>query len=212
MVTISASYGAAGTTIGRDVADRLALPYLERVLAPRLARQTATGGIESLADDERPERLFQRIVEALAGLPLVLGASAPQPVEAISTEEQVRDEIESSIRALADSTGGVVLGRGGMAVLADRPGAFHVRLQGPKRRRVRQAMQREGIDEAEAARRLRETDRARALYLRRFYDCDADDPTRYHLIIDSTVVPLAICVDLIVRAATASWDATPAEV
>ena len=127
-------------------------------------------------------------------------------------EEQVRNEVESSIRALADSTGGVVLGRGGMAVLADRPGTFHVRLQGPKRRRIRQAMQREGIDEAKAARRLRETDRARALYLRRFYDCDADDPTHYHLIIDSTVVPVATCADLIAWAATASWDATLAEV
>ena len=209
VVTISASYGSGGTTVSRAVADRLDLPYLEGVMTPHLARQTTTRGGESLADDERPERLFQRIVEALAALPLALGAGAPQPVEDVSTEEQVRADVESSIRHLADSTGGVILGRGGMAVLADRPDAFHVRLDGPKHRRIRQAMAREGIDEAEATRRLRETDRARALYLRRFYDCDATNSTLYHLVIDSTALPLDACVDLIIRGATAVWGSTP---
>ena len=209
VVTISATYGTGGTTVGRTVAERLHLPYLERVVSPRLARQTTNHGAESLAEDERHERLFQRIVEALAGLPLALGGAAPTPVEDVSTEERVRADVEASIRSVAETTGGVVLGRAGMAVLADRPGAFHVRLDGPKARRVRQAMAREDIDEAEAARRLRETDRARALYVRRFYGCDPTDCALYHLVIDSTALPLAVCADLIARGATAAWELPP---
>jgi len=42
------------------------------------------------------------------------------------------------------------------------------------------------------------TDRARAAYLRRFYDTDGNDPRLYHLIIDSTALALATCGDLIV--------------
>ena len=204
MVTISASYGAAGTVVGPRVAERLGLPYLERVMTPRVARGSRRG-IESVADDERPERLFHRLAEALAGLPLVLGASPPQPVEGLSTEEQVRNDVETSIQTLARTTGGVVLGRGGMVVLRERPGVFHVRLHGPKETRVRQAMRIEGIDEAEASRRLEETDRARALYLRRFYHCDAEDLGLYHLVIDSTTVPLDTCAELIVTGALAAW-------
>jgi hypothetical protein len=53
-------------------------------------------------------------------------------------------------------------------------------------------------------RRLAETDRARSLYLRRFYDRDSRDPALYHLMLDSTVVPLAVCTDLIATAAGAA--------
>jgi cytidylate kinase len=209
VVTISATYGAGGTTVSRAVADALHLPYLERVVTPHLARQLQPAGPESLAEDEKHERLFQRIVEALAGLPLALGGAAPTPVEEVSTEERVRADVEASIRNLADTTGGVVLGRAGMAVLADRPDACHVRLDGPKPRRIRQAMAREHVDEAEATRRLRETDKARALYVRRFYDRDPRDSTLYHLVLDSTTLPLDVCAQLIVRAATALWEAAP---
>jgi hypothetical protein len=59
----------------------------------------------------------------------------------------------------------------------------------------------EGIGEAEARARQAETDRVRSLYLRRFYDQDASDPTMYQLMLDSTVVPLAVCTDLIAIAA-----------
>ena len=209
VVTISATYGAGGTTVSRAVADALHLPYLERVVTPHLARQLQPAGPESLAEDEKHERLFQRIVEALAGLPLALGGAAPTPLEEVSTEERVRADVEASIRNLADTTGGVVLGRAGMAVLADRADACHVRLDGPKPRRIRQAMAREHVDEAEATRRLRETDKARALYVRRFYDRDPRDSTLYHLVLDSTTLPLDVCAQLIVRAATALWEAAP---
>jgi hypothetical protein len=205
VVTISASYGAAGTVVGPRVAELLGLPYLERVMTPRVARGSRLG-VETVADDERPERLFHRLAAALAGLPLVVGGTPPQPVEGLSTEEQVRNDVETSIQTLARTTGGVVLGRGGMVVLRERPGVFHVRLHGSKEARVRQAMRIEAIDEAEAVRRLQETDRARALYLRRFYHCDADDLGLYHLVLDSTTVPLDTCADLIVAAASAAWE------
>jgi cytidylate kinase len=36
-----------------------------------------------------------------------------------------------------------------------------------------------------------------------FYRCDARDPAHYHLVIDSTAIPLDDCVELIVVAALA---------
>jgi hypothetical protein len=61
-----------------------------------------------------------------------------------------------------------------------------------------------GVFMASVGRRLAETDRARPLYLRRFYDRDADDPALYHLMLDSTAVPLPVCADLIATAARAA--------
>jgi hypothetical protein len=177
VVTISAGYGAGASVVGPSVADRLGLPYLERVLTPSLVRASAAEPREGDAEHEdRPARFLARIVDSLAGIPLVLGAGAPQQVQDVNTEEQVRNEMEASIESLTRPPGGVVRGRGAMVVLRSCPSAFHVRLAGPRPARIHQAMRLTEIDEREATRRCDDTDRARVLYLRRFYDADTIPP------------------------------------
>ena len=75
---------------------------------------------------------------------------------------------------LMETTGAVIQGRGGAAFLGHDPRCFHVRLDGPRERRIRQAMEIEGIGEDEARRRQTETDRARSFYIRRFYGREAE--------------------------------------
>jgi len=55
----------------------------------------------------------------------------------------------------------------------------------------------EGVNRETAAARLPEVDRARAHYVRRLYGVDIDDPSFFHLQLDSTALPLESCVDLI---------------
>jgi cytidylate kinase len=97
----------------------------------------------------------------------------------------------------------VILGRAGAIVLRDVPAALHVRLTGPEERRIAQGMALEGVDRETAERHVEETDRARAAYVRHFYRCDARDAALYHLVIDSTAIPLDACADLVVEAAQA---------
>jgi cytidylate kinase len=206
VVTISATYGAGGTVVAPAVADQLHVPYLEHLVSPRVARQA------SATDPGRDERgrgegVARRLLATLAALPSVFGTGLPLPMEGVTDEEQVRAEIEARIRTVAETSGGVLLGRGATMVLADTPGVFHARLDGPPERRVRQSMTLAGLDVTEARRRQHETDRARAAYLRRFYDTDGNDPRLYHLVIDSTALALPTCADLIVTAATRFWAA-----
>ena len=49
----------------------------------------------------------------------------------------------------------------------------------------------------------RATDRAREAYVQHFYRVDPRDASLYHLVIDSTAIPLDACVEMIVTAATA---------
>ena len=48
---------------------------------------------------------------------------------------------------------------------------------------------------------MRETDRAREAYVQQFSGVNARDATLYHLVIDSTALPLDGCVELIALAA-----------
>ena len=120
VVTLSAGYGAGASIVGPSVAERLGLPYLERVFSPSLVRAAAAGS-EGTTREEHSARFLDRLVDSLAGIPLDLGAGAPQPVEDVNADEQVRNEMEAGIATLTRPPGGVVRGRGGMIVLRSCP-------------------------------------------------------------------------------------------
>ncbi len=66
-------------------------------------------------------------------------------------------------------------------VLHDDPRALHVRLDGPRDRRIEQAMRLGDGERAEVEQRLDETDRAREAYVRHFYHADRAIRDLYHL-------------------------------
>ena len=55
----------------------------------------------------------------------------------------------------------MVLGRAAAIVLADHPNALHVRLHGPRERRLERVIAVEVIEREEAERRMADNDRAR---------------------------------------------------
>jgi cytidylate kinase len=74
---------------------------------------------------------------------------------------------------------------------------------------VAQAASLHGRDLASARKRMQENDRARASYVQHFYRADTNEARHYHLVIDSTALPLDAVSDLIVGAARA-MEAAPA--
>jgi cytidylate kinase len=203
VVTISAAYGASGSLIGPGLADRLGLPFVDRFVSVALAHEVATSG-EGLHETERSATPTSKLLLYLARLPSVLGTPVPD-LETLDREEKLRRESDEMLEKLESTTGAVVLGRAAAVVLADRPTILHVRLDGPPDRRRARAMAIEGINEATARQRQAETDRARDLYVRRLYGRDAADLSLYHLWIDSTLLRVDACVDLLAAAATGLW-------
>jgi cytidylate kinase len=86
-------------------------------------------------------------------------------------------------------------------VLRGDPRALRVRLHGPPERRVEQAMRIQGVDRETAESARRRLDQTHSTYLRELYGADINDPSLYHLAIDSTAVDSEVCVELIVCAA-----------
>ena len=124
-------------------------------------------------------------------------------------DEHLRGHGEAGIhRLLADGGGGVILGRGAAVVLGKDRG-FHVRLDGPADRRVVQGAAIEGISEEQARDRLCTADKARTAYVRRLYRRDPADASLYHLMLDSTAIPLDTVIELIVTAARAHEAPVP---
>jgi cytidylate kinase len=124
------------------------------------------------------------------------------PLSTHHQDHHQRFDGEAGIHRLLAVGGAVILGRAAAVVLGKDRG-YHVRLDGPPDRRVVQGAAIEGISEAEARARLRAADRARTAYVRRLYRRDPGDPSLYHLVIDSTAIPLDTVIELVLAAARA---------
>jgi hypothetical protein len=202
IVTIAALYGAAGTVIGPRVAERLGVPYLDRAIPEGVARQSGLSQ-EAIADvDEETRSAVERLVSSLGRAATITGGVGGSSEHLDVQERTIRGQIEEFL-AQATVSGGVALGRGGMVVLRSVPQALHVHLGGPAEARVQQRMELEGIDRATALRLRAITDRTRMRYVRRAYGVDGEDPSLYHLMLDSTALDIDTCVELIVTAAQA---------
>src|SRR5215217_557555 len=143
-----------------------------------------------------------RAIPSFGQIGPALSGTAP-PAGTVLNPDAYCQATEQVLRERAAGEGAVILGRAGAVVLRDHPDALHVRLTGPRDARIEQGMLLEGVDRATAERHVEETDRAREAYVRHFYRVDARDPALYHLVIDSTALPLSACADLIVEAAEA---------
>jgi hypothetical protein len=183
------------------VAERLGVPFLDRQIPEAVARETGLSKDAVKEVDEGPRSRMERVAATLGRASTPAGATWPADQLDLQ-ERRLRGYIEAFL-AQSASDGGVALGRGGMVVLADVPWALHVHLGGPPAARIRQAMQLEGIDEERATARCGKEDRARIEYVRRAYGVDGEDPALYHLMLDSTALDLATCVELIVVAGKA---------
>jgi cytidylate kinase len=84
-------------------------------------------------------------------------------------------------------------------------------LDGPPERRLVQGAAIEGIDLDEARAHMRAADAARIGYVRRLYRVNPADASLYHLVIDSTVLPLDDVVEMIARGATHAQSASGGE-
>lgn len=201
VLTISATYGAGGVAAAPLLARRLRLPFADRLLDPRGA--SAQPSEERLTDAELNEEPPSMLLRSLA----LLGATwnLPPAGGEQDSPERLRGAIEASIQDLVKGGGAVILGRAAAVVLGRRPGAFHVRLDGPPEQRARRGAAWEGVDLATGRDRLAKADAVRNRTVQRLYGRDLSDPSLYHLVIDATALNLDPLLDVIVSAAEATW-------
>ncbi len=209
VVTISTPLGTGGGIIAAAVAAKLGVPLIDRAIPASVAMGMAVPIDEALAHDERVESRISRLLTGFANS----GLDFVPPIPPVVSERSFREETERVIRdTVSEGRGCVIVGRAGAIVLREHPGALFVRLRGSFEARARQVIAaRSDLDEADARRRLSETDRNHAAYFRHFYNADPADPRLYHLVIDSTALGNDATTDLILVAARGGANAATAQ-
>ncbi len=196
LIAISAAYGAGGSRVGRELAERLGVPFVDRGIPVAVAERLDVPLEEAIEQEDEPaagRSLLERLLAGFAIAESVLPApTAPELV----TAEDFHRASQEVIREHAATGRGVILGRGAVVALRDVRTALRVRLSGRAEARIRMAMALGGVDEDTARAAQRRLDGAHAEYVRRFYAVEINDPSLYHLVLDVPTLGVETTVEI----------------
>ena len=187
IVTISREYGAGGSSVAGIVAAELGAEVVDKKLIEEVADRLSIQPSDVEAETERPRTLLERLVRSFSTLEPGLGAGwvPPYPDPLYDPRKEIIALTEQVIREVADTGNAVIVGRGAGFVLHDRPGVFRVFLRAPEEVRIKTLMARLGFSEADARRKMHETDSNRAAYSKQLYGHDWCDPDEYEVVINT---------------------------
>ncbi len=176
VITISRQLGSLGTTLGRMVAARLGYRLVHRELINQAAQLAGAPDMALAAIDE-------------------LGLLGIEPDEA--QQHAYLESIQTVIENLAAGGNVIIVGRAGQAILQKEPTVLHLRVIAPPETRIQRIVKAHEITPQAASAQIEDSDRFRARYLQRFYNIRWDDPSLYHLVINTGHISLETSAEVV---------------
>ncbi len=198
VITISRQIGSGGSYIGKQLADRLAISYIDREIVNGAARKLNISENILISRDERVTPLWRSMLEAtIYGNPY---GYAPPPLN-IPTDKDLYQAESEIIMDIAQQTSAVIVGRGGYYILRNHPRHLSVFLHAAVDFRLQRMQELYHLSLPEARRMIQTTDDSRADYLRVITGDDWTDARQYNISLDTSVLGLELAVDTIEAAA-----------
>jgi cytidylate kinase len=208
VVTLSGQSGAGAREAGRLAATRLGLDYIDQEILVGAAQALGVP-VEAVAGrDERTASFGERVAHSIrhflersaaagtsdpmlgsSGLDVVLSrtyaeAAAEEGLPDIS-DKRYLEVLTGLVRDLARHDNVLIVGRGSQVILKDWPGAVHVLLVAPQEHRIEEVASRDGLAPEKAAKHVHEIDKGRKAFHDKFFHVKVDDPSLYHLSINT---------------------------
>lgn len=185
VVCIARTAGAGGEEIGHIVADSLQLRYVDEEILTSAAEEEGLEPEQLVAVEQPREGLARFHFDMVSG-GLV--------------EEMLRSLIKRSIAGTAAEGGVVIVSHAAAIALADDERALRVLVTASPELRAHRLAEQQGLELDEAKNAIQHSDRARATYLKRFYQ-ERELPVHYDLVINTDRLSSTRAAALICHAA-----------
>lgn len=183
-VTISREAGSGGSTVARNLAELMnerssGLPHpawavFDRALAEKV-----------LADHHLPQRIARYMNEDANK---AITSAIEETLGLHPSVWTLVEQTAETILKLAYLGNVIIVGRGASLVTRRLAQGVHVRLVGTLERRIQHTMEAESLDYREAKKRVQRRDQQRRAYVRNYFNQYIEDPTLYHLVINTDLV------------------------
>lgn len=184
VITISREFGSGGRTIGRKVAEKLKIPCYDSELIHKIAQESgfAEGYIKD-AGEYAPGGFLASALSSRAFGP--------------TNEDYLWNVQQRIITELADKGSCVIVGRCADYILRDKADCLTVFIHAGMEFRAERIVKVYGERAESPEQRLKDKDKRRAAYHRFYTDMKWGHAQNYHLCLDSGVLGIDKCADLI---------------
>ncbi len=204
VITIAREFGSGGTDIGRIVARRSRLNYLDREIIDEVARRLGVNAFEVERQEEQATGSVRHILEAIQASHLFtvnyntlfgpdMAADRVKELAYLRLTQRV-------ILELATEGNAVIIGRGSQFLLHNAPRTLHIYIFAPLPYRIERVMSILQLDHEHARELIEQRDYEHDDYSRRFYGLNRHQPDLYHLLINTSLFSLELAADLIQQA------------
>jgi CMP/dCMP kinase len=200
VITISQSYGSDGYRVAAKLAFRLQWLLTDYEITSQVIQHLDMPQEEAEIHPEHAYGFIDRFFFAMLATGESLSALSTlftTPVSSQGLEKLCHETSNHAVKAISQSGQQIIIGHGAQVVLADRPDVLHIHVVTPFAQRIRNVMQREMLNEAQATAYIRRKDRQRARYFQSVHHRDVNDPLLYDLVLNSDGLELESLVDLI---------------
>lgn len=219
VITISRQIGSGGRELGARLCELLDLRLLDKEMMANLASELGLGACEVVDFSEenyRVRSLLDRLLRRGPGAMTTPPKTSAAAVQGV-TIQQLNEArclafVRGTVLAAFERGNVVIIGRGGQAILKDMPDALHVRLEAPEGSRIRRIQDRYGVSFAQAYQLMADRDRATEQYLDEFFGVRWNDPSLYHLVINTGKLDIEAAAQAVAAAVRRMPAATPPEV
>ncbi len=195
IITISREYGSGGRRIGKLVAEKLGIPYYDRDIVRQVAEESGFSKdfIEKSGEDApTTSSLLFSIANSAFNQSLIMGADALSPTDRVFIAQS------NIITKLAEQGACVIVGRCADYILRDRTDCLNVMIHADEAFREKYIVSLYGEDAATAKSTLKQRDEKRKVHYKHYTGMPWGLAKNYHLTLDSSLVGLETCADLIV--------------
>lgn len=194
IITISREFGSGGRTIGREVANRLGIPFYDKELVEQIALESGFS----------PKYIEENGEHAPSGSRLSYAFShqgVPGFMNGMSTADFLWSIQCSVILQLAEKGPCVIVGRNADYILKDRADHLDVFIHADLDYRADRIVRLYGESEKSPEARLQEKDKRRKVNYQHYTGRTWGQASNYDLCLNSATLGIDNCVDIIVSAA-----------
>ncbi len=191
IITISRQFGSGGRTVGRQLAERLNIPFYDRELVNQVAEET---GFDTKFIEENGEFSPSKSIFSFA-----VSQGVPCMQNGLSVSDFIFCMQRQVILKLAEKPC-VIVGRGADYILRDRDDVFDVFIHASMENRADRIVRLYGESEKKPEQRLADKDKKRKIYYKHYTDREWGDAKNYDMCLDSGRIGIDKCVDLIIDA------------
>lgn len=186
IITIGREFGSGGFYVGELVAKQLGIPFYDKELIDRIAEETG---------------MVRHYVERLAEYAPTKSIFAYSFVGRSNTGESIEDYIMNIQRKvildLAEEGPCVIVGRSADYILRNHVSLLNVFIQGDMEDKVRRVCELKNLDENEAIRLIKDTDKRRSINYKYFTGQTWGDRRNYTVVLNSTRIGMEKTAEII---------------